>query len=145
MCDINDMNNFERENEEFWNAVAELEQQKWNEYKKKYGIYICIDGTKNVFWQNGGNLHFGEIYSCKLPVDTEGLLKRNIMSIVCRDNSKYITQTQDKNCVDCEYCGNIEDNPNHFYCTLYDMTMPSGNGCCTCFEEKNHEQEPREK
>ena len=51
----------------------------------------------------------------------------------------------DKHCVDCEYCGNVEDNPNHFYCTLYDMTMPSGNGCCTCFEEKNHEQEPSKK
>lgn len=136
MCEINDMNDFERENEEFWNAVAELERQKWDEYTKKYGIYICIDGTKNVIWQNGGELRFGGIYSCKLPVDTEGLIRRNIMSAVSRDNSKYITRTPDKNCVDCEYCGNVEDNPNHFYCTLYDMTMPSGDGCCTCFEEK---------
>lgn len=112
MCDINDMNDFERKNEEFWNAVAEREQQKWDEYAKKYGIY-----------------------SCKLPVDTEGLIRRNIISAVYRDNSKYITQTP-KNCVDCEYHENVEDNPNHFYCTLYDITMPSGNGCCTCFEEK---------
>lgn len=136
MCDINDMNDFERENEEFWNAVAEREQQKWDEYTKKYGIYICIDGTKNVIWQNCGKLRFGGIYSCKLPVDTEGLIRRNIMSAVCRDNSKYITQTPDKNCVDCEYHENIDDNPNHFYCTLYDAEMPSGGGCCTCFEEK---------
>lgn len=82
MCDINDMNDFERENEEFWNAVAERERQKWDEYTKKYGIYICIDGTKNVIWQNCGKLFVGGLYMCKLPVDTAELFRNGFIGRV---------------------------------------------------------------